>query len=455
MSIIWAISGGKRWGRALIGGVVACAAAGTLIASAQAQGGAQQGGVQANGATPTPAPPRLPRPDVIAEPDSMPIGIGLPIARGSRPAAPVSGQLPGQVQPVAPVAGGQPRPQAVPQAERPVPLTTPAPNATPVEPVSPSPSGQALATPSPLAAETSPAPEPVAAGEAGSTAPDLLAIVSSVPVWLIAAFGVGLLAAVIVTLVLVLMRRRRRRPDRSIYLHASAPAAAAAEPPEPAERPGTTPAPPEPAPATEPEPEPNPAPPSPEPKMLRRDAPPVEPVPAPLIVPSAAQRPWIDIGFKALRAGRDEINAIVDFELEIHNRGSAMARNVRIIAQLLTAGPHQNHQLEAIFASGPTTPLIDPPAIEVGGHAYIRASGSIVVDRINRLELTGRPMFVPILAARVFYDWDGGQDAVSANGFILGVDRGGTDKMLPFWLDTPAKMHDNIGWRLHDIGVRR
>lgn len=177
--------------------------------------------------------------------------------------------------------------------------------------------------------------------------------------------------------------------------------------------------------------------------------------PAPSIDSVKAPRPWIDIGFRALRAGRDDVNALVEFELEIHNRGSATAHDTRIIAQLITAGPHQNHQLEAIFASPPAKPLIDPPVIEAGGHAYIRASGSVVLDRVNRLELSGRPMFVPILAVRVFYDWEGGSDGFSANGFILGIDRNGTDKMLPFWLDMPAKLHDRIGWRLHEISARR
>lgn len=186
---------------------------------------------------------------------------------------------------------------------------------------------------------------------------------------------------------------------------------------------------------------------------------PPAPTPAPHAPAPPALRPWLEIVFLPQRVGIDATHALVEFKVEVHNIGSVPARDVRVVAQLLTANPHQNAQLDGLFSSprNRDRPLVDPALIEPGGHVFIEATGMLGLDRVHRVEAFARPMFVPILAVRAVYGWgDTGEgEGATANAFILGVDRGEGDKMGPFWLDAGPSMTDRITYRLHEVGVRR
>ena len=58
-------------------------------------------------------------------------------------------------------------------------------------------------------------------------------------------------------------------------------------------------------------------------------------------------------------------------------------------------------------------------------------------------------MFVPLVAAIAQYG-AGGTPATAARSFAVGIAREGTDKLAPFWLDTPAAMQDRVAARPHD-----
>lgn len=181
------------------------------------------------------------------------------------------------------------------------------------------------------------------------------------------------------------------------------------------------------------------------------------PVPAP--APSLQARAWLDVELTVPRAGIEGDAMLVDFELDIHNRGDLTATEVRVTAQLISSSPRQEMQLDAVFASRTATPLVAPATVAPGAQLYIRATGSIPLDRINRLDLGGRPLFVPILAVRAGYLWEGGDsgEGVTGQAFILGIrpdGRAGADKMVPFWLDIPPRMFDTIDHRLHDRAAR-
>lgn len=189
------------------------------------------------------------------------------------------------------------------------------------------------------------------------------------------------------------------------------------------------------------------------PSMLRpTPTPPPPPAPA-----EPALRPWLEIDFIPRRAGTNLTSATVDFELAIRNIGSVAANDVRVLVQLLTANPHQNAQLQTVFDRPTDQPIMAPFALEPHDTARINAVGTLAIDKINRLELEGRPMFVPIMAVRAVYNWAGnrGDRGSTANAYILGVGREGQGKMQPLWLDAGPRMADRITHRLHEIGVRR
>ncbi len=181
---------------------------------------------------------------------------------------------------------------------------------------------------------------------------------------------------------------------------------------------------------------------------------PVAETPQSNVAPPAA-RPWIELDFRPKRAGTNLLNAAVEFELVARNVGPVQAEDVRILVRMLTAGPHQNDQLKAAFATGLDEPILTPFALEPGAAVSIQATGSLLLDKINRVDLKGRPMFVPILAVRAIYGWRDGADGTTAHAYIIGIDRAGGDKMQPFWLDTPSQMTDRITYRRHETGIHR
>lgn len=378
--------------------------------------------------TPTPAstPTRqarrpLPPPDVVPEPELEPIGLGLPISstsRSPRTAAPTPRATPSPVPDPDPQRAAQVD-QAAPVQDLTLPL--PAPNSTPTP------------TPAPTA---TPAPR-------DRHAPDF-AIDDPLPF----AVAAALVALLVIGGLVWFARRRRDRGSAVRVEELSDTAPANHWPPPPAPAPAAVP---EPAPLPPADPAPVPAPAQRKPSMLRPTPP---PPPTPV---EPGLRPWLEIDFVPRRAGTNLTSATVDFELAIRNIGSVAANDVRVLVQLLTANPHQNAQLQTVFDRPTDQPIMAPFALEPHDTARINAVGTLAIDKINRLELEGRPMFVPIMAVRAVYNWAGnrGDGGSTANAYILGVGREEQGKMQPLWLDAGPRMADRITHRLHEIGVRR
>lgn len=384
--------------------------------------------------TPTPAATKPPRrlllpPDVVAEPESVPTGLGLPTGaepRGRAVRVPVSAAVAPTPTPT-PTPTQTPGPTPTPLAASPPPVERPI--ETPTGALLP----EAVATPAPVASTTARTTWPIVAG--GALAVLLLALGG----WVIA------------------QRRRaagRDPAERTDVEQAAAapiaklPAAPPVAPPPPQQL--AKPSPlrvPAPVPSADPISVPPPADLQPKPSMLRPAAPEASPV----------LRPWLEIDFVAKRAGTNLTSATVDFELGVRNIGSVAAHDVRILVQLLTANPAQSAQLHAVFRRPVDQPIMAPFGLDPLDTARINAVGTLASDKINRIDLDGRTMFVPILAVRAVYGWAGnkGEQGTTANAYILGVDRDGQEKMEPLWLDNGPRMADRITHRLHEIGIRR
>lgn len=380
-------------------------------------------------ASPTRAPRRqLPPPDVVPEPELGPIGLGLPI------------------EPRTLAARGR---AGVPMA---VPTPTPSPSPQPVAP------GESVAPPtqpaqivqSPSEATPDPAPSPVPDQPVRKPGPP--------PVELDNAF-LWAVGAAVMTLLLVggLIALRRRRPE----LQTAAPIEARTAPVPPpapiADRPIQPPPSPQEPTSVPTDLGPVAPPAASAPSMLRRELAAPPPSPAASRITTPVLRPWLEIDFVARRAGTNLTSATVDFELAVRNIGTVAATDVRILVQLLTANPHQNGQLQTVFDRPPDQPIMAPFGLDPNDTARINAVGTLAIEKINRLELEGRPMFVPIMAVRAVYNWAGnrGQPGATANAYIIGVGREGQGKMQPLWLDIGPRMADHITHRLHEIGVRR
>ncbi|UVO50266.1 hypothetical protein M0208_06925 [Sphingomonas sp. SUN019] len=150
------------------------------------------------------------------------------------------------------------------------------------------------------------------------------------------------------------------------------------------------------------------------------------------------------------RAGINLITATADVSVVLRNDGAEPLRNIRVEIRLTSAQPGQDAALAALF-SGPIERLFTPAFDLVpGAEKTVRTLSTMARDAITVLQAGERPMFVPVVAVRAIESGpDGERQAMAA--YALGVERAGSEKLGPFWLDQPPRMYDNIGVRPHAV----
>jgi hypothetical protein len=198
--------------------------------------------------------------------------------------------------------------------------------------------------------------------------------------------------------------------------------------------------------------------PAPRPAPVPRPAP--QPAPAPPAPPSASipgivstrLRPWIEIGFQPLRCVVDGNQVVVEFEAELFNSGSAAARAVLAEASLFNAGPAQDQDLGTFFAN----PVgAGERIVEIGPLKRIALRSQVVapLTQIQRYELGGHEVFVPVIAFNALYRWSSGEGQTSVS-YLLGRDTQ-SDKLGPFRLDLGARVFRGLAARQLPTGIRQ
>ena len=170
-------------------------------------------------------------------------------------------------------------------------------------------------------------------------------------------------------------------------------------------------------------------------------APPPPPA-APSGIVAARLRPTIDLVMRPLRFTIDDAEVKIDFEIELHNGGTAPARAVLAEAKLINAGATQDQELDAFFAR--------PTAAGEGIDAILPMrsmtfTSQVVAPRaaLQEYELAGRKTFVPIVAFNAVYEWGGSKGQTSA-AFLVGRDTGG-EKLGPLRADDGPREVTRLG----------
>jgi hypothetical protein len=241
--------------------------------------------------------------------------------------------------------------------------------------------------------------------------------------WLLAAVALGAGAA------FLLWRHRSREAL------AGGPQADAFAGPEPA-------APPQPRPAPMPAPASAPAPAS------------RAPAPTPSIpgLVSTRLRPWLELGFHPVRCIVDEQQVTIEFEAELFNSGSAPARAVLAEASLFNAGPAQDQELGAFFANpvGAGERIVEIPPLK---RVALRSQVAVPLDQVQRYDLGGHQVFVPVIAFNALYRWSAGDGQTSVS-YLLGRDTK-SDKLGPFRLDLGPRVFRGLAARQLPVGIRQ
>jgi hypothetical protein len=195
--------------------------------------------------------------------------------------------------------------------------------------------------------------------------------------------------------------------------------------------------------------------PAPTPQPLPRATPsrPTTPQPAagPSGIVSTRLRPWLEIGFSPGRCVVEEAGATIQFDVEVYNSGTAMARDVLVEASMFNAGPEQDAEIGAFFAhpvaKGERIPAIPPLA-----RLALKSAVTLTREQMRQYEVGGRRLFVPLIGFNALYSWSGGDGQTSAS-YLVGRDTK-AEKMAPLRLDLGPRTFRGLGARQHNVGVR-
>jgi hypothetical protein len=192
---------------------------------------------------------------------------------------------------------------------------------------------------------------------------------------------------------------------------------------------------------------------APEPAPVPRPAPAPAPKPAaPAGIVSTRLRPWVEIAFAPLGCIVEDERVTIEFEIQLRNSGSALARDILVEASLFNAGPTQEQDIGRFFAEpvGQGERIATLPPLQ---SVTIRTALVAPRTNIQLFELGGRQVFVPLVAFNALYRWSGGHGQTSL-GYLLGRETK-SEKLGPLRLDLGPRAFTKLGIRALPTGVRK
>jgi hypothetical protein len=142
----------------------------------------------------------------------------------------------------------------------------------------------------------------------------------------------------------------------------------------------------------------------------------------------ANDRPQIELGLRPIRAGADNGQARVDYEVIVENAGALDARDVTVTSWLLGAD-----------SSEAETAMIENHVhVAAGDVATVAGTASVDTDRLA---------FTPVVATDARYTLPDGTQGHIAARFAVGVDGGEPGRITPIVLDR-EELREDLGARL-------
>lgn len=133
--------------------------------------------------------------------------------------------------------------------------------------------------------------------------------------------------------------------------------------------------------------------------------------------------------------------AVLDFEIVVANASPAPIEGVRVAYGLMSASQIQDDLITS-FHMTQLPPVAEP--FNLAPRAGIRIPGKVGLapDKINIVDVGGRPMFVPLLM--IDLRWRAGLSVKHQScDFMVGMGGQG-DKLGPIWLDRGAQRHERL-----------
>lgn len=167
--------------------------------------------------------------------------------------------------------------------------------------------------------------------------------------------------------------------------------------------------------------------------------------PEPAAAPAEAPRPWLELDIEPDRAAATPSEASVHYDLVITNVGGETARNIRIDTRMFNAA---DEQPIGAFLGGPIHRHSGSPHVTLppGETLRIAAAVQMKADDVQVIELQGRRIFVPSVAANVAYDWgQDGQGRTSKSWLVGRKAEKPSDRMGAFRVDLGPRIYRSVG----------
>ncbi|MET3713035.1 hypothetical protein ABIC65_003754 [Sphingomonas trueperi] len=146
-----------------------------------------------------------------------------------------------------------------------------------------------------------------------------------------------------------------------------------------------------------------------------------------------ANRPWLELGLRPVRAGTSEEEALVDIELTVGNSGDTAARDVRISTFLL-ADAETSEMEQLLTRHGPAAD-VPPVTIDAGDGTRVDAHLAVPKGELGRT-------FTPVVVAEARYRLPDGREGRTSAAFRIGRAAPAADGVGPIGTTRPHLVED-------------
>jgi hypothetical protein len=144
-------------------------------------------------------------------------------------------------------------------------------------------------------------------------------------------------------------------------------------------------------------------------------------------------QPSLNLAMRPIRAGVDEDEARVEFELTVDNNGSAAARDIHISTWMIPAGSVGSDMEQMLIQPSADT---DVSTVEAGDSTRIDGAVWLPTDRLTEDSV------LPVVVAEARYIGNDGVEERTTASFAVGVPVDG--ELAHFDIENPSGMHDDV-----------
>ena len=165
-------------------------------------------------------------------------------------------------------------------------------------------------------------------------------------------------------------------------------------------------------------------------------------------VPAASNRPKLEVSFIPERASISLKNLTINGRLHIANNGESDAAELRLNAAVISASKGQEEAISSYFAS-PWTHGKDLGSAKVGEQIALEMDLMIPIADLQTFAMGAQQLLVPIILARVAYQWDeGDQNGEAQLSWLIGREASPPKpKMGALRLDLGPRSFGSLGQR--------